>query len=41
MISLQRKLKPGMRPIAEPDNNKIIVSASDSNVYNIQHNKKG
>jgi len=35
-----RKLKPGMRPIAEPDNNKVIVSASDSNVYSIQHNVK-
>jgi phosphatidylserine decarboxylase len=35
-----RKLKPGARPIAEPDNNKVIVSACDSNVYNIQHNVK-
>jgi phosphatidylserine decarboxylase len=35
-----RKLKPGKRPIAEPDNNKVIVSASDSNVYSIQHNVK-
>jgi phosphatidylserine decarboxylase len=35
-----RKLKPGMRPIAEPNNNKVIVSASDSNVYSIQHNVK-
>jgi phosphatidylserine decarboxylase len=35
-----RKLKPGMRPIAESNDNKVIVSASDSNVYSIQHNVK-
>ena len=35
-----RKLKVGVRPIAEPDNNKVIVSAADSNVYSIQHNVK-
>jgi phosphatidylserine decarboxylase len=35
-----RKLKPGMRPIAEPANNKIIVSAADSGVYSIQNNVK-
>ncbi|MDD2736527.1 MAG: phosphatidylserine decarboxylase family protein [Desulfuromonadaceae bacterium] len=35
-----RKLKPGMRPIAEPDNNKVIVSAADSGVYKIQSNVK-
>ena len=35
-----RKLKPGVRPIAEPSNNKVIVSACDSNVYNIQNNVK-
>ncbi len=35
-----RKLKPGVRPIADPNNNKVIVSACDSNVYNIQHNVK-
>jgi phosphatidylserine decarboxylase len=35
-----RKFKPGVRPIAEPNNSKIIVSACDSNVYNIQHNVK-
>ena len=35
-----RRLKPGMRPIAEPDNSKVIVSACDSNVYAIQHNVK-
>jgi len=35
-----RKLKPGVRPIAERKNNKVIVSACDSNVYNIQRNVK-
>jgi phosphatidylserine decarboxylase len=35
-----RKLKPGMRPIAEPDNDKVIVSAADSGVYSIQRNVK-
>ena len=35
-----RKLKPGMRPIAEPENNKVIVSAADSGVYKIQNNVK-
>lgn len=35
-----RKLKPGMRPVAEPDNNKVIVSAADSGVFKIQSNVK-
>ena len=35
-----RRLKPGMRPVAEPDNNKLIVSAADSGVYKIQKNVK-
>ncbi len=35
-----RKLKPGMRPIADPDNNKVVVSAADSGVYSIQRNVK-
>lgn len=35
-----RSLKPGMRPIAEPDNSKVIVSAADSGVYSIQSNVK-
>lgn len=35
-----RKLKPGMRPIAEPANSKVIVSAADSGVYSIQRNVK-
>lgn len=33
-----RKLKPRMRPIAEPDNDKVIVSAVDFGVYSIQRN---
>jgi len=33
-----RKLADGARPIAEPDNNKVIVSACDSTVYNISKN---
>lgn len=35
-----RRLKPGMRPIAEPDNDKLIVSAADSSVFKIQHDVK-
>lgn len=35
-----RSLKPGMRPIAEPNNSKVIVSAADSGVYSIQNNVK-
>jgi phosphatidylserine decarboxylase len=35
-----RKLKPGMRPIAEPANSKVIVSAADSEVYSMQNNVK-
>ena len=35
-----RKLKPGMRAIAEPDNTKVIVSAADSEVFKIQSNVK-
>lgn len=35
-----RKLKPGMRPIEDSDNNKVIVSAADSGVYKIQSNVK-
>lgn len=33
-----RKLVKGARPIAEPDNNKIIVSACDSTTYEISKN---
>jgi phosphatidylserine decarboxylase len=35
-----RKLKPGMRPIAEPDNDKVVVSACDSKVFSIRHDVK-
>ena len=35
-----RKLKPGMRAIAEPNNTKVIVSAADSGVYSIQRSVK-
>ena len=33
-----RKLKPGVRPIVEPDNNNIINSACDSTIYRISYN---
>ena len=33
-----REFKPGMRPVSEPDNNKIIVNACESTTYNIQNN---
>jgi phosphatidylserine decarboxylase len=33
-----RKFKPGMRPIAEPDNPKVIVSACESEPYRISTN---
>ena len=33
-----RKLIKGVRPIAEPNNNKIIVSACDSTIYRISKN---
>lgn len=35
-----RSLKPGMRPISEPENTKVIVSAADSGVFSIQRNVK-
>ncbi len=35
-----RKFKNGMRPIAEQNNSKAIVSACDSEVFTIQHNVK-
>lgn len=31
-----RKFKPGERPIADPDNNKVIVSACEATPFNIQ-----
>ena len=33
-----RKLVEGARPIAEPDDNKVIVSACDSTTYEISRN---
>ncbi|HJO94065.1 MAG TPA: phosphatidylserine decarboxylase family protein, partial [Victivallales bacterium] len=35
-----RKLKKGVRPIAEPENNKVIVGACDSTIYKISKNIK-
>lgn len=32
-----RALKQGARPISEPENNKVIVSACDSTVYKVAH----
>ncbi|MCX6582007.1 MAG: phosphatidylserine decarboxylase family protein [Candidatus Aminicenantes bacterium] len=35
-----RELKDGQRPIAEPGNNKVIVSACDSQIFQIYNNVK-
>ena len=35
-----RRLKPGARPIKEPNNNEVINSACDSTVYRIQNDVK-
>jgi phosphatidylserine decarboxylase len=35
-----RKLKPGVRPIVEPDNNNVVNSACDSTIYRIHFNVK-
>jgi phosphatidylserine decarboxylase len=35
-----RKFKPGMRPIASPDDDSVIVSACESAPYSIQNNVK-
>ena len=35
-----RKLKPGVRPIIEPDNNNVINSACDSTIFRINYNVK-
>ena len=35
-----RKLKPGLRPIIEPDNNNVVNSACDSTIYRISYNVK-
>lgn len=32
-----RELKKGVRPIADPDDNKVVVSSCDSGVFAIQH----
>jgi phosphatidylserine decarboxylase len=32
-----RKFKPGMRPISDPNNDKVIVSAAESTPYSIAH----
>ncbi|WP_233838145.1 phosphatidylserine decarboxylase family protein [Paraburkholderia sp. ZP32-5] len=32
-----RRFRAGARPVAEPDNNKLIVSACEASPYNIQH----
>ncbi|MCM8805989.1 MAG: phosphatidylserine decarboxylase family protein [Candidatus Omnitrophica bacterium] len=35
-----RKVKPSARPIAQPDNNKIIISPCDTTIFNISYNVK-
>ncbi|MEW6734056.1 MAG: phosphatidylserine decarboxylase family protein [Acidobacteriota bacterium] len=35
-----REFKPGERPVADPTNNKVIVSACEATPYNIQQNVK-
>ncbi len=35
-----REFKPGVRPVADPTNNKVIVSACEATPYNIQNNVK-
>lgn len=35
-----RQFKPGERPIDEPDNDSVIVSACEASPYNIQHDVK-
>ena len=35
-----REIKPALRPVTAPSNNKIIVSANDGTVYNIAHKVK-
>ena len=35
-----REFKPGARPVADPGNDKIIVSACEATPYNIQHKVK-
>src|SRR5262249_46664743 len=35
-----REFKPGMRPVADPDDDSVIVSACESAPYSIQNNVK-
>ncbi|MFM0415996.1 phosphatidylserine decarboxylase family protein [Paraburkholderia aromaticivorans] len=35
-----RHFRSGIRPVAEPDNSKVIVSACEASPYNIQHDVK-
>lgn len=35
-----REFKPGARPVADPDNNKVIVSACEATPYSIQYKVK-
>lgn len=35
-----RRFRSGARPVAEPDNGKVIVSACESTPYNLQHDVK-
>ncbi|MGF6442071.1 phosphatidylserine decarboxylase family protein [Paraburkholderia youngii] len=35
-----RRFRPGMRPVEEPDNDKLIVSACEATPYNVQHGVK-
>ncbi len=35
-----RRFKPDARPVAQPDNSKVIVSACEASPYNIQHEVK-
>ncbi|KAJ5730923.1 uncharacterized protein N7483_005431 [Penicillium malachiteum] len=36
-----REFRDGMRPVAEPDNNKVIANACESRPYRVAHNVKG
>ena len=33
-----RQLRPGIRPIAEPENDNVIINACESKVYKVGHN---
>ncbi|WP_018434945.1 phosphatidylserine decarboxylase family protein [Paraburkholderia atlantica] len=35
-----RRFRPGMRPVEEPDNDRLIVSACEATPYNVQHGVK-